>query len=189
MNAKQFIFSNEKGLMPDIHFRAMSITIRAREAIFKSSNRLDKFGIEKGYTVIDYGCGPGAYVPKAAELVGEKGIVYAADIHPLAIEYVNKIIRQQELSNVKSVLVDEYHCPLPNDMADLIFLLDAFHMIQDPDIFLQEIHRLVKTSGVLFLDDGHQSRRATKQKITHSGLWSITNENKDHIKCAPIIRS
>jgi len=171
--------------MPDIHFRAMSVTIRAREAIFKSSNRLDNFGIQKGMTLIDYGCGPGAYVPKAAALVGEDGRVYAVDIHPLAIKTVNKMIKQRKLSNVEAVLAVGYECPLPDDVADLIFFLDAFHMIRDPDPFLNEIHRLLKPSGLLYLDDGHQPRQETKQKIAHSGLWLISTENKDHISYLP----
>jgi ubiquinone/menaquinone biosynthesis C-methylase UbiE len=40
--------------------------------------------IRNGSSVLDYGCGPGNFTIAAAELVGDKGKVYAADIHPLA---------------------------------------------------------------------------------------------------------
>jgi len=40
----------------------------------------------KGMTVVDYGCGPGRYSIKFAEIVGNQGLVYAVDIHELAIE-------------------------------------------------------------------------------------------------------
>ena len=52
--------------------------------------------------------------------------------------------------------------------------------------FLKEIYRLLKSSGILILDDGHQPRAKTKQKITASKLWSIFEENKDYLKCMTV---
>ena len=173
-------------LVPNIAFRLMSSSIRVNEFFSKYSSRLEKFNIKNGFTIIDYGCGPGRYVKKAAQLVGEEGKVYAVDIHPLAEEYVQKIIRKNELTNVAPVLVQGYSCPLPDNIADLIYILDTFHMIKDTNAFLKETYRLLKSSGILILDDGHQPRAKTKQKITASGMWSIFEENKDYLKCIPV---
>jgi len=46
--------------------------------------RSKTFGISEGMTVIDYGCGPGRYTTEFAKIVGEKGKVYAVDIHEMA---------------------------------------------------------------------------------------------------------
>jgi len=174
------------GLIPNIIFRLMSSSIRVNEFFSKHSSRLEKFNIKNGFTVIDYGCGPGRYVKKASQLVGEEREVYAVDIHPLAAGYVQKIIRKNELTNVTPVLVQEYSCPLPDNVADLIYILGTFHMIKDTNSFLKEIYRLLKNSGILILDDGHQPRAKTKQKITASKLWSIFEENKDYFKCMTV---
>ena len=56
------------------------------------NERIQNFGLKEGMTVIDYGCGPGRYTTKFAGKVGEKGKVYAIDIHELAIEDVVKQI-------------------------------------------------------------------------------------------------
>lgn len=172
--------------VPNIAFRLMSSSILVHEFFSKRSSRLEKFNIKNGFTVIDYGCGPGRYVKKASQLIGEEGKVYAVDIHPLAAGYIQKIIRKNELTNVTPVLVQSYSCPLPDNIADLIYILDTFHMIKDANTFLKEIYRLLKSSGILILDDGHQPRAKTKQKIAASGLWSIFEETEDHLKCIPV---
>jgi methylase of polypeptide subunit release factors len=39
---------------------------------------------------LDFGCGSGSYAIPAAKMVRERGIVYALDIHPLAVKAVEK---------------------------------------------------------------------------------------------------
>lgn len=171
--------------MPDLYYRIMAFFIHAREALFRYSNRLEDFGIQPGDCVIDYGCGPGMYVPRAAELVGENGRVYAVDIHQLAVADVEKLIEKRGLGNVEAVLAMRNSCPLDDNIAELIYMLDAFHMIVEPAVILNEIYRLLKPEGVLILDDGHQPRWETKQKVAASGLWKISSEKDDHIKYVP----
>ena len=66
---------------------------------------LDGFGIKRGQTVVDYGCGPGSYLRRASELVGPEGRVLAVDIHELAIKAVMRRIDKEQLSNVTPVRV------------------------------------------------------------------------------------
>ena len=40
---------------------------------------LRRIGIKRGQTVLDFGCGYGAYTIPVAEIVGEQGRVYALD--------------------------------------------------------------------------------------------------------------
>jgi len=48
------------------------------------------------------------------------------------------------------------------------------------------LNRLTKTDGFLFIDDGHQSRTVTTDKIKASGLWEIVAEKKKYLQCKPI---
>lgn len=186
MTAQKAIFSAGRERVPDIAFHLMSTALRVMEFLFKHSQRLERFGLQEGQVVIDYGCGPGRYVLKAAQLVGDTGAVYAVDIHPLAIQYVNRVVDRNKLTNVKSLLARGYDCPISDDSADLIYALDVFHMIEDPNAFLAELHRLLKPSGVLIIDDGHQPRSQTLRKLGASNLWSVSEERGDHLKCTPI---
>jgi ubiquinone/menaquinone biosynthesis C-methylase UbiE len=58
-----------------------------------------------------------------------------------------------------------------------------FFIIRKPTEFLKEIRRILKPNGILIIDDGHQSRKVTKQKLNSSGMFNIIEETKDHLKC------
>ncbi len=118
-------------------------------------------------------------------MVGEEGKVYAVDIHPLAIEAVIKKIKKFNLDNVEPVLVDGYTCGLTDGTADVIFAIDMFHNISNPEAFLKELRRIIKQGGFLIIEDGHQPREQTKEKIVSSKLWNIIEETKDHLRCTP----
>ena len=79
--------------MPDVAFRMMSLMLAVRDRFVAMDKRLDDFGLRPGQTVVDYGCGPGSYIRKAAALVGESGRVYAVDIHELAVATVERLER------------------------------------------------------------------------------------------------
>lgn len=167
-------------------FRMMSWMYFVRDAFFPVDKRLEEFGIREGSTVIDYGCGPGSYLRRAAALVGEKGKVYAVDIHPLAIVAVEKKIKKFRLGNVEPVLAQGYKSGLAINTADMIFAIDMFHNVSDPIAFLEELHRIIKHGGVLILTDGHQPRARTREKLIDSKAWDIVEETKEHLRCTPI---
>jgi len=171
--------------MPDIAFKIMSFALKVIDIFSPRNKRLDSFGIKKDSIVIDYGCGPGSYLEKASKLVGDNGKIYAIDIHELAIKSAHKIIEKHNLKNIEPVLVKNYSCKIKDSVADLIYCLDTFHMIKDSNLFLQELHRLLKKNGVLIIDNGHQSRQETKRKIVGSKIWKISEEFKDYLKCVP----
>ena len=60
------------GRMPDVSFRMMLFLFNVVDFFHPYiAKRVKKFGIKEGMTVVDYGCGPGRYTTKLAELVGE----------------------------------------------------------------------------------------------------------------------
>ena len=172
--------------MSDTSFRVMTFIFMVVDFFFPYiKKRVGRFGIESGMTVVDYGCGPGRYATRFAELVVEEGKVYAADIHELAIEAVKKKIEKHNLGNIEPVLVDGYKSGLPDNAADVVCALDMFFGIKNPTEFLRELKRITKSDGVLVIDEGHQPRSVAKEKIMDSGCWDIVEESKDHLKCRP----
>jgi ubiquinone/menaquinone biosynthesis C-methylase UbiE len=180
------IFGNNRDRMPDIAFRVMKLLLQIRDRFVRPWSLLDEFGIERNKTVVDYGCGPGSYIRRASELVGPGGRVFAIDVHRLAFKAVTKRINRERLTNVIPVLIDARRSSLPDQTADIIYALDMFHMVSDPKVFLQELNRISKGDGVLFIDDGHQSREEARRKIRTSGMWEIVEEKKPYMKCRPI---
>ena len=70
--------------MNKLRFKVMSCVLRIRDIFISPKSKLTRSKVQKGLTVLDYGCGPGSLTIAAAEAVGESGKVYGADIHPLA---------------------------------------------------------------------------------------------------------
>jgi ubiquinone/menaquinone biosynthesis C-methylase UbiE len=118
-------------------------------------------------------------------LVGQQAKVYAADIHELAIEAVKKKMEKHNMRNIEPVLVDGYNSGLPDNIADVICAIDMFFIIKKPTEFLVELKRITKSDGILVIDEGHQPRSVTKERIRDSGCWDIFEESKDHLKYRP----
>lgn len=183
---KNRLFGNEIDRMPDFTFSMMKVLFAVYYFFRPAGKYLSKFGIEPGYTVVDYGCGTGAFVRDTSALVGDKGTVYAVDIHEMSISTVNKLIAKYNLSNVIPVLTDGLKTSIENEAADLIFALDMFHMVSDTDSFLKELNRITKKNGILIIEDGHQPRSLTREKILRSGYWQILSEEKRYLRCTPL---
>ena len=186
MGIKQKLTGTGMDIMPDFAFKGMSFIFSIWEIFASPGKMLEKFGIRPGDTIIDYGCGPGSYIRAASSLAGREGIVYAADIHKLAIASVKKKISRYQLTNVRTVLIVDGKCDIPENTADVIYALDMFHMVNQPEAFLKELHRLVKKNGRLIIEDGHQPREQSRQKINDSKLWNIKGETKGWLVCTPV---
>ena len=180
------LFGTNMDRMPRLAFRMMKLMFDIRDRFVSVGSLLDRFGIKRGQTVVDYGCGPGSYLKQASELVGPKVRVLAVDIHELAVEAVNKRSARESLTNVIALLTDGRKIPIPDETADIIYALDMFHMVASPEAVLRELNRICKKEGFLFIDNGHQSRQEAKTKINSSGLWDIVEEPKRYMKCRPI---
>jgi ubiquinone/menaquinone biosynthesis C-methylase UbiE len=182
---KKVLCGNEMDRMPDWAFRTMACMFRITDIFRSTDTKLDPFNIRKGQTVIDYGSGTGRYLPAASSLVGKEGHVYAVDIHELAVESAGRIIEKLGLKNVTPLLTDGRSVNLPSHCADVIYALDMFHMVSNPQLFLDELARLTKPDGLLYLEDGHQRRTSTREKIMASCCWDILEESPTFVKCRP----
>lgn len=169
----------------DAGYRAMVWIFRIMDLFYKPDRRLANFHLQPGNVVVDYGCGPGRHICKAAEQVGPNGRVYAVDIHPMAIDLVKQIIDRHQLTNVVPVLASGPPTAITAHSADVVYALDMFHQVDDPVKFLAGIHRITKQEGVLYLEDGHQKRSQTLKKVRLSQNWRVAREHRQMIELEP----
>jgi ubiquinone/menaquinone biosynthesis C-methylase UbiE len=138
---------------------------------------LKEVGIKPGFHVLDYGCGPGSYVIAAAELVGKSGRIYALDISPLAIQMVRNVASKEGLTNVKTIC-SNCRTGLPNNSVNVVLLYDIFHSLGDPNGVLEELHRVLKASGILSFSDHHMRENEIVSKVTNRGLFGLLKKGK-----------
>ncbi len=122
---------------------------------------MDILGIAPGKSVADIGAGSGWFTVRAARRIAENGaagsgaagdgtaandaaaagIVYAVDINPEAIHYIDSRVRKESLSNVKTILSKEKDNDplLPPASVDAVLLLKTYHEIADPVALLEHL--------------------------------------------------
>lgn len=163
--------------MSDLHFHAMALMFRFRDFIKPRRKILEEVKIEPGFRILDYGCGPGGYVPAAAELAGSSGKVYALDIHPQAIEMVKDLAFKKNLKNVETILSD-CDTGLPSLSLDLVLFYDTYHALSEPDKILKELHRILKPGGILSFSEHHLEEKEIVKKLTEDGFFQLKEKGK-----------
>jgi len=171
-------------LMSNFAFNGMSLFFKVRDFISPRRQVLEEAGLRPGDRVLDYGCGPGAYVTDAAEMVGESGKLYTLDVHPLAIERVQFIAAKNSLTNVETIHSD-CRTGLPDRSLDIVLMYDIFHMLDNPQAVLAEMHRVLKPNGTLSLNDPHMAKDAIIARVTGGGLFTLVEKGKKTYTFAP----
>lgn len=162
----------------NLHFKIMSLGYLFRDTFLRPKDILKEAGIKPGFHVLDYGCGLGSFTFIAAEIVGESGTVYAVDIQPLAIQSVQTKAAKKGLTNVETILSD-CKTGLKDNIIDVVLLYDIFHMLQNPDDILQELHRLLKREGILSFSDHHLKEDKILSGVTKNRLFALAKKGKE----------
>ena len=158
-------------------FKFMRLMFKARDKLRPRLVLLKEAGIEPGFRVLDYGCGPGSYVVPLAELVGPSGKIYALDINPLAIKEVQKIAAQEGIENIETIQSD-CKTGLPDNHVNVVLFYDTFHDLSLPNDVLQELHRVLKSGNTLSFSDHHMKEKDIITRVTNTGLFKLTNKGK-----------
>ena len=115
------------------------------------SKALDALELKPGMVVADIGAGSGYYSSRMAKRVGPTGRIYATDIQPGMIELLERRIKSEGLTNVTTVLGGMDDPKLPPKSIDLAIMVDVYHELQQPQIFLQRLKETFKPGGRLVL--------------------------------------
>lgn len=117
-----------------------------RDERLQISRVMDILRIAPGKTVADIGAGSGWFTVRAAKRVGNTGTVYAVDINPEAIRYINSRILSENLSNVKPILGKPDNPLLPAGV-DAVLLLKTYHEVAEPVALLRNLRSSLAASA------------------------------------------
>jgi ubiquinone/menaquinone biosynthesis C-methylase UbiE len=160
-----------------LDFKLMSLTYKIRDLFFPRRNILKEVGIKPGFHVLDYGCGPGSYLIPLVELVGASGKIYALDVHPLALQRIRKIASKKCLTDVETIHSD-CNTGLPDQSMDVVLLYDTFHDLEGGEIVLRELHRILKSNGILSFSDHHLKEQDILEKVLSANLFVLSQRGK-----------
>jgi ubiquinone/menaquinone biosynthesis C-methylase UbiE len=163
--------------MSSFSYRFMSLVLKIRDLLRPRLYLLSEVGIEPGFQVLDYGCGPGSYIAPLAELVGSSGKIYALDVHPLAIRDAKKIAARNGIENIETIQSD-CHTNLSDETLDVVLLYDTFHDLSRPDDVLEELHRVLKAGGTLSISDHHMTEVDILTTVTNTDLFRLSKRGR-----------
>ena len=100
---------------------------------------------------LDIGCGTGWAVGQAANLVKGNGLFYGVDLSPKMIEKAKNNFSGKD--NFRFLQANSESIPLDDNFFDIIICTNSFHHYLHPDKALEEMHRLLKSGGKLYIVD------------------------------------
>jgi SAM-dependent methyltransferase len=105
---------------------------------------LDTLAITTGKSVADIGAGSGWFSERAARRVGNTGLVYAVDINPEAVRFIDQRARRENLRNVRTILSRPDDPRLPPASVDAVLLLKTYHEVAAPVPLLEHLRAALR---------------------------------------------
>jgi len=111
---------------------------------------LEKFGLKQkgGGTFLDIGCGIGYFTIPAAKILSN-GEAIGIDILEEMLEHARE--RAEGIKNIEFRLSKEYEFPIEDKTIDYAMLSNVLHEIEDKKKYVNEIKRVLKQKGQIFI--------------------------------------
>jgi ubiquinone/menaquinone biosynthesis C-methylase UbiE len=110
--------------------------------------------LRSGMSVADIGAGTGYFAIPIARSVGVEGKVYAVDLQPAMLAKLrDKLTEPDAPRNIELVQGEASKTTLSSRCADVVFIANVWHELENPTTALQEVARILAPGGVLALLD------------------------------------
>jgi SAM-dependent methyltransferase len=124
-----------------------------RDAYQKPMEVLTALDLKEGEVIADIGAGSGYFTLRFAHHVGERGRVYAVDVNPDMILYMNRRVRDLKLKNVTTILAAPDDPFLADASIDRFFFCEVWHHIDNQQAYLALLKRMLKPGGQVIMVD------------------------------------
>ena len=121
-----------------------------REMEENTSLLLKNLAVKPGMIIADIGAGSGYHSALLSKMVGS-GKVFAVDVEPEMIVYLNERIKQEKLSHIVPVLSTEQKLSFPENTIDMMLLVDVYHEFSYPYEMALSMLAALKPGGKLVL--------------------------------------
>jgi SAM-dependent methyltransferase len=127
--------------------------VPGRDERLQVNRVMEMLGIEPGKSVADIGAGSGWFTVRAARRVTSSGRVYAVDINPEAIHYIDQRAKKEQLQNIKTILSTPDDPQLPPISIDAVLLLKTYHEVAHPVVLLRNLRSSLKPGAKIGIID------------------------------------
>ncbi len=111
----------------------------------------EKLNIEKPGVFVDIGAGT-AFFSVAFLQKSKLSTIYACDSSEVMVNWVKENITPI-YPNIIPIKTEEYDVPLDDGIADLVFMINLHHELDNPSLTVEESKRILKPDGKIFVVD------------------------------------
>ncbi len=134
---------------PDVKAFVKRFETEEREVYAQRANIVRALEIKPGTTVADIGAGTGLFTRLTAKETGSEGRVYAVDISPAFLKYIEEESKRLNQRQVRTIKASQETTGLTANSVDLAFMCDVYHHLERPIASLRSIHDALKKDGEL----------------------------------------
>ena len=113
-------------------------------------------GIRERDTLAEIGAGTGYFTRLLSNYTGPLGKVYAVDIEPAMLEYIENRKDVAYPQNIETVLAEPDDSKLPAAAVDLILIGNTWHHIEDRVAYARHLADTLTSSGRVAIIDFHE---------------------------------
>ncbi|HSF10802.1 MAG TPA: class I SAM-dependent methyltransferase [Nitrospirales bacterium] len=122
---------------------------------------IEALNLTPGMMVIDIGAGSGYFTRRFAQSVGDKGRVIAIDVEQKMLNYNKQQLEKLGLANrVHFVLAESEGPTFSGNNADMVFLCDVYHHLEDQIDYLANTKPALKPNGRVVIIDYYNDARS-----------------------------
>ncbi len=125
-----------------------------RRKILDPQKVLSYLNLGGSQVLADVGCGPGFFTLEAARLLGPGGKVLAIDVSQEMLDACQRRAAEAGITSVQTVLAEaDDEIPLHSGVCDAALLVNVYHEIDPTAGTMNEVRRILKPGGLLFIVD------------------------------------
>ena len=130
--------------------------------------------IKEGMKVADIGCHEGYLSVHLANVVGDKGQVYAVDVRADRLELLTEHLKERKLENVSVILGDYDNPKLPENTLDVVVIMDTYHEITDYMTILSHVKTALKPGGRIVIIEKQKLKVRDQSRKSQTDAHSMT---------------
>jgi SAM-dependent methyltransferase len=124
-----------------------------RDAYQKPDEVMAALAFRPGERVADIGAGSGYFARRVSKAVGPAGVVWAIDIAPEVLEYLEARARREGLGNVRIQRVQPDDPQLPAAGVDTILMVDTLHYVKERAAYARRLRAGLAPGGRVVVID------------------------------------
>jgi len=125
---------------------------------------LDMIHLDNNTVFVDIGAGTGYFALPAAARVKQ---VYALDILDEMVAVIRAKAKSRHITNLTPLKSGESSFPVDAGTADVVFMSNVFHELDDHSLALKEVMRILKSDGILAVVDWKKESTPVGPPVDH----------------------